>query len=191
MQRKIQEEILAAAEKLENGEISSLGIYNEDICIKINASKLIELKKQEDDHAIAIKKIEEKIRCFEEPVSEKINSENSVVSNVTKNVKNNEPTKIQQNYYKPPQTPIVTTTTNLTYYQTTQDQILNTDCSNTDLILTKNQQTIIQTDVLDLTHGSISGVSSPLPAYPSVIHERKFKLNFSKIIVYSSLLSQI
>jgi hypothetical protein len=158
------------------------GINKEDICVKINASKLMELKRQEDDHAIAIKKIEEKIRCFEDPVSERINSETSVISNVTKNVKSIEPTKIQQNYYKPPLTPILTATTNLTYYQTTQDQNLNTDCSNTDLILSKNtlnQQNLIQTNILDATNGSISGVSSPLPAYPSAVHERKFLIKFS------------
>lgn len=182
LQRKIQEEILAAAEKLENGDMSLLGLTKEEVFAKINATKLIELKKQEDDQANAIKKIEEKIRCFEDPVSE-----SSGASNVIK-VKNNEQSKIYQNYFKP-QTPIpnqnhLTSTTALSYYQVSQDQMLNTEFSKMDLIVSHNlcaapgQSNILQTagESADANQRSTSVVSSPLPAYPPVIVTRKLYL---------------
>ena len=186
---------MAAAEKLENGEFVLTGINKQEISAKINAKILMELKKQEDDQANAIKKIEEKIRCFQEPL---INENNNNNFQKSKNISQlfNE-TKIQQNYFKyqVSNSLLPTAITTVSYLSTNQEQIQNTECSKIDIMVSQNmcatsiQQSYIP-DAFDATHELISPISSPSPTLPLSIQECKLKFFFFFIYLLIYLSTQ-
>jgi hypothetical protein len=86
-------------------------------------------------------------------------------------------TKLQQLYFKTPypngqtllQMPNLTSLLSTFQEQSTENILLTTQ----NLCAAVIQQQSYITDALDITQYTTSPISSPLPAYPSTIHERK------------------